>query len=76
LITYLGDRMFESNSKIKSGENFYFVDDLYDWNDYFRDYFISYQHFTQEFTSLNENYIEQIIDVTNNVEELHEYLNL
>jgi len=69
--------MLESSSKIKSGENFYFVDDPYDWNDYFRDFFTSFHLITEEFMSSNENYIEQTTEVTNNVEELREYdLNL
>jgi len=69
--------MMESNSKIKSRENVYFVNDLYDCIAYFGDFFTSFQQITEEFTSSNENYIEQTIDVTNNVNELREYdLNL
>lgn len=77
MIIYLGDRMFESNSKIKSEENVYFVNDLYDWNDYFGDFLTSFQQITEEFESSNENYIDQTIEITNNVDELREYdLNL
>jgi len=69
--------MFESNSKIKSEENVYFVNDLYDWNDYFGDFLTSFQQITEEFESSNENYIDQTIEITNNVDELREYdLNL
>lgn len=64
--------MSKSNSKLKCGENFYFIDDLYDWNDYFRDFFTNFQQITEEFTNSNEIYIEQTIDVTNNVDKLHE----
>lgn len=61
--------MSKSNSKIKSGENFYFVDDLYDWNDYFT----NFQQITGGFTSSNVIYIEQTVaEVTNNVDKLHE----
>ncbi|XP_015365304.1 PREDICTED: trypsin-1-like [Diuraphis noxia] len=70
-----GDRMLESNSKIKSGENVFVVNDLYDWNDYFSDFFISFQQITEEFTNYNENYIDQTIEVTNNVDELRDFLN-
>jgi len=73
LITYLGDSMSKSNSKIKSGQNFYFIDDPCNWNDYFRDYFTNnFQQFTEEFTNSNEIYIEQTIQITNNVDKLHE----
>lgn len=71
-ITYLGDGMSKSNSKMKSGEHFYFVGDLYDWNDYFRDFFTNFQQITGGFTSSNAIYIEQTIEVTNNVDKLHE----
>lgn len=65
--------MYEPNSKIKSEENFYFVNDLYDWNDYFGGFFTSFQQITEEFESSNENYIEQTIEITNNVDELRGY---
>ncbi|CAI6344139.1 unnamed protein product [Macrosiphum euphorbiae] len=71
-----GDSMSKSNSKIKSGQNFYFIDDPYNWNDYFRDYFTNnFQQFTEELTSSNEIYIEQTIQITNNVDKLHDFLN-
>lgn len=68
--------MLESNSKIKyGGENFYFVDNLNDWNEFVGNYFFTgFQSISEEITNSNENYINQPIDVTNNVEELHEYL--
>jgi len=66
--------MLEANSKIKSENNFYFVDDLNYWNDFFRDFFTSFEQIAEEITNSNENYIDidQTIDVTSFVDELHE----
>jgi len=68
--------LLKTNSKIKYEESFYFFDDLYDWNDYFRDYFSDFFISFEEIVNSNENYIDQTIDVTNIVDELHEYLNI
>ncbi|KAF0761981.1 trypsin-1-like, partial [Aphis craccivora] len=70
-----GDCLLETNSKIKSEESFFFFDDLYDWNDYFRDYFSDFFISYEGIVNSNENYIDQTIDVTNIVDELHDFLN-
>ncbi|XP_025195154.1 trypsin-1-like isoform X2 [Melanaphis sacchari] len=75
----VGNCMLETNLKIKSEENFCFADDLNDWNDYFRDYFhdffTSFEQIAAEIANSNENYINQFIDVTSFVDELHNFLN-
>jgi hypothetical protein len=65
--------MLEANSKIKS-DNFYFVDDLNYWNYFFRDFFTSFEQIAEEITNSNENYIDidQTIDISSFVDELHE----
>lgn len=63
--------MSNPTSEIITGENFYFVNNLNYSKEFGRDFFIKFNKIIQELTLFYDNdYINQPIDVTNNI--LHE----
>lgn len=70
---FIGDCMLESNSDIKTGENFYFVDNLNDSKEFGRDFFTQFNQIIQDISiSTNENNFYELTDVANHDNELHE----
>lgn len=74
LFMFIGDCLLESNSDIKTGENFYFVDNLNDSNEFGRDFFTQFNQIVQgvSVSTHNENNFFELTDVTNNDNELNE----
>lgn len=69
----IGDCLLESNSDIKTGENFYFVDNLNDSKEFGRDFFTQFNQIIQGVSnSMNENNFFELTDVTNDDYELYE----
>lgn len=65
-----------SYSDVKSGENFYFVDDLQETDEFGRDFFAKFDEFVSQMQiASNENaFYQPSVNVTSNAEEenLHE----